>query len=74
MGSKTPMLSGGSADVDGWLDAGRLALGWLGSPQAWPIINVARSSATDGRRLSAQSRPQSGRLVADRDRVMCAEA
>jgi hypothetical protein len=70
MGSKTPMLAGGNVDVDGWLDADWLALGWLCSPHAWPIINAARSSATDGRRLSARSRPQSGRLVADRDRVM----
>jgi hypothetical protein len=59
------MLAGACADVDGWFDAAWLALGWLGSPQASPIINAARSSVADRRRLSA---------VADRDRVMCAEA
>jgi hypothetical protein len=59
------MLAGACADVDGWFDAGWLELGWLGSPQAWPIINAAMSSVADRRRLSA---------LADRDRVMCAEA
>jgi hypothetical protein len=58
MGSNAPELGGaGGAD---WLGSGPDALGWLGSPQAPPIIAAARSSVADRRRLG--------------DRVMCAEA
>ena len=67
------MLAGAEGGTDVRLGGGPLALGWLGPPQACPIIAAARSSVTDGRRPFVADRRRLSAL-ADRDRVMCAEA